>query len=441
MIGKAETLNQMQDAFNSQPLVTSRELEEFYLNTAVARTGDQFSDFVENFALQMEDCQEVYLHKLFIGHPGCGKTTELYQLLQRVKRADFFACIGRCDLELDLVDIAYTDVLFFLLDLLIGTASELGMKLDDDLVESIYAYWEEEIEVTEVVSSQAQLEAQSSVKAKAGLPGLLELMAQIKGVIKNSSDSRTQIRRKIIPKSSELIRKIEDVIENISAQCQQKNMRKIPLVILDGLDRVPLGQAKKIFRDNGSAFRALPIHLVTTFPIALTYTQEYSDILNYFPNPSKLPMIKLRNWEMGHYAEGYEEGKNTMRQIVGKRAELSLFDEDALEELIDKTGGYIRDLFRCISNAAIRAQRRGAASISKGDVTVVLNELESDINSRYSDEDIPELKKIYGGEKFVSSSESITRLLQACAVLEYNGKRWCDLHPLVEKWLKECNKL
>lgn len=105
-----------------------------------------------------------------------------------------------------------------------------------------------------------------------------------------------------------------------------------------------------------------------------------------------------------------------------------------------KPGGYIRDLFRCISNAAIRAQRRGACSIAKEDVTVVLNELESDINSRYLDADIPELKKIYEREKFVSSSESITRLLQACAVLEYNGKRWCDLHPLVEKWLKECNK-
>lgn len=47
-----------------------------------------------------------------------------------------------------------------------------------------------------------------------------------------------------------------------------------------------------------------------------------------------------------------------MRQIIAKRAKLSLFDEAALEELIDKTGGCIRELFRCISNAAIRAQLR-----------------------------------------------------------------------------------
>ncbi len=124
---------------------------------------------MENFALQLEDCREVYLHKLFIGHPGCGKTTELYQLLQRVKKADFFICMGRCDLELDLVDIEYTDILFFFLDLLVRRASELGMELDENLVEDIYAYWEEEIEMTEAVSVQAQTEIHSSAKAKAGL--------------------------------------------------------------------------------------------------------------------------------------------------------------------------------------------------------------------------------------------------------------------------------
>ena len=39
MKGKAEALNQIQDAFNSEPLSTSKELEAYYLNTALARTG------------------------------------------------------------------------------------------------------------------------------------------------------------------------------------------------------------------------------------------------------------------------------------------------------------------------------------------------------------------------------------------------------------------
>lgn len=67
--------------------------------------------------------------------------------------------------------------------------------------------------------------------------------------------------------------------------------------------------------------------------------------------------------------------------------------------------------------------------------------LESDLNGRYSDTLIGKMEDIYKGNKYVSSSEEITTLLQIGAVLEYNGSRWCDLQPLVEKWLIENHKI
>lgn len=51
---------------------------------------------------------------------------------------------------------------------------------------------------------------------------------------------------------------------------------------------------RKIFYDNGMKFSDLPIHLVISFPIALSYSPEYNDIQTWFPSPSKLPMIKQR---------------------------------------------------------------------------------------------------------------------------------------------------
>ena len=109
--------------------------------------------------------------------------------------------------------------------------------------------------------------------------------------------------------------------------------------------------------------------------------------------------------------------------------------------LIRGTGGYIRDLFRCICDAALRARLRGSALIEQEDAEKALAVLESDINGRYSDELIGRMEDIYRGNKFVSSSEEITTLLQVGAVLEYNGARWCDLHPLVEKWLLQNHKI
>lgn len=441
MCKKATSLSQMQDAFNPNPLITKSELDEFYQETSYARTGDRYSDFVQNLSMQLEDSREVVQHKLFIGHPGCGKTTELYQLLQKAGDAGFVACLGRCDLELDSADVEYTDVLFLVLDLMVNAAVKNGIELSADLIKGIKDYWEQEVELVRESAKQEEMEIEGGGEGVIGISGLFKIFSEIKGIIKNSSVSRKQIRQRIEPQSSELIAKIQQVIEEISQKSVELGKKRIPLVILDGLDKIPLEQARKIFRENGARFAALNIHLIVTFPIALTYTPEYSDIMTWFPNPEKLPMIKLRKWEGNKYADGYEEGVQTMQKIVEKRAENSLFEDDVLEVLISQTGGYIRDLFRCISRAAMRARQRKAEKISMEDAEVALSNLESDINGRYNADMIPIMKKIYKGEKFVSASEEMTKLLQIGAVLEYNGLRWCDLHPLVEQWLKKTKKI
>ena len=105
-----------------------------------------------------------------------------------------------------------------------------------------------------------------------GLANIISIMGKIKGVIKNSSDSRTEIRKQIEPKSSELVNKIRQVIAALSDECAKVGKKKNPVIILDGLDKIPLEQARKIFRENGARFSLLNVHLIVTFPIALTYT-------------------------------------------------------------------------------------------------------------------------------------------------------------------------
>lgn len=440
---RATQLSELQDVFNPNPLKNEAEIDRYYQDASEARTGDAYSGFVDKMELLLEDSHDSIIHKLFIGHAGVGKTTELYRLKDAAEKKDFFTCLGRCDVDLDSYDIEYTDVLFYILELMFNKAIESGLSISPSVVTRIENYWNSDIELSKLTSMQkeVEVEAGAGAGAEAGIIHIVNLLAKVHAILKNSNESKKEIRTKIEPKSSELIAQITEVIREIREQLNKRRKPDIPLVILDGLDKIPLAQARKIFQENGSRFQNLEIHLLVTFPISLSYTPEYKDIQIWFPNPEKLPMIKIKNWKDRKYQEGYTEGRDTLIKIIEKRADISLFAPDALDMLITYTGGYLRDLFRCICDAALRARVRKAEKIDASDVQKALDVLESDINGRYGDDLIDIMQKIFNGEKYLSSSEEITTLLQIGAVLEYNGTRWCDLHPLVEKWLLQNNKI
>ncbi|RLC00242.1 MAG: hypothetical protein DRI57_32565 [Deltaproteobacteria bacterium] len=50
------------------------------------------------------------------------------------------------------------------------------------------------------------------------------------------------------------------------------------------------------------------------------------------------------------------------------------------------------------------------------------------------------LKDVYESrDRKPSADENLQEMLNAMAVIEYNGDRWCGLHPAVEDILKERN--
>ena len=56
---------------------------------------------------------------------------------------------------------------------------------------------------------------------------------------------------------------------------------------------------------------------------------------------------------------------------------------------------------------------------------------------RIEADDYDFLTNIYNGNKErIQEKERLLKLLQASVVLEYNGKRWHNVHPLVVKFLR-----
>ena len=42
-----------------------------------------------------------------------------------------------------------------------------------------------------------------------------------------------------------------------------------------------------------------------------------------------------------------------------------------------------------------------------------------------------------GNKELIENKEFLLKMLQASVVLEYNGKRWHNLHPLVARFFRE----
>jgi hypothetical protein len=151
-------------------------------------------------------------------------------------------------------------------------------------------------------------------------------------------------------------------------------------------------------------------------------------------------MIKIRSMD----GSSFQYGIDAIKGIVEKRADLSLFDDEALTFLIKKTGGILRDLFHCITKTASRAENRQAAKIELEDAKSATIQLRSLLTRQIETKNYPLLKNIYRGGKYKNQIEDkamLLEMMQGLIVLEYNGDRWHDLHPLIEDFLKEQGEL
>ena len=72
------------------------------------------------------------------------------------------------------------------------------------------------------------------------------------------------------------------------------------------------------------------------------------------------------------------------------------------------------------------------------DAERALEELETSLTRRIEEKDYKFLLDIYHGNKeLIGDKAMLLKMLQASVVLEYNGKRWHNVHPLVIKFFRE----
>lgn len=83
-----------------------------YVDFAAQRGDEHPVSVIVKRILRSEASQPVrHLKQLLAGHRGCGKTTELLLLKDRLEKANFFVVYFDAALEIDMNDVDYSDLL------------------------------------------------------------------------------------------------------------------------------------------------------------------------------------------------------------------------------------------------------------------------------------------------------------------------------------------
>ena len=348
----------------------------------------------------------------------------------RLTDAGYYVKTINCGSDLDLFNIVYSDLFILMGEALLEIAEEAGCDIEYKVLENIKNFWNEG---TETAISQeleaASLETGISVETKGILAGVLNIFSKIKADLKFNEEIRKEYRKKISVRSSEWIGILGKVAEEVAKKVDGKK----PIIIFEDLDKLNPEDAWKVFYNYAAILSGMTFPVIYTFPIGLSYDTRFSAMESYFITKT-LPMIKIATIE----DEPYEEGIDIISEIVKKRANMELFEEKVIKRLIECTGGSLRDLFHVINASAKRAERRDSETISMEDAQHALEEIKTSLTRRIEEKDYKFLLNIYKGNKErIEDKEVLLKMLQASVVLEYNGKRWHNVHPLVVDFFKE----
>lgn len=380
--------------------------------------------------------------QLISGHRGCGKSTELLRLANRLEREKFLVVYFAADEDIDMGDLVYTDLLLSIIKRLERTLSEKGINIDERLSRGILMWfaevvygWKDEAAMEAALKTEFEL----GLNAPAPLPLIAKLLARITGQIRTGHEIRKEIRLSLDPQIFPFIERINEFIRAALPEIQKKGYRDLVLII-DNLDRIVLRVLDEkagrtthdaLYLEHAEQLKALDAHMVYTVPISMFYSLKATQLAGAFPNYEILPMIKVEEQD----GSPCQEGIDLLCSVAGKRIDIqSLFEEGVVDLLAEKSGGMLRDFIRLLGYTVELTQADGGKiPITRKLAERAFRRLVNEYGRMVPDDHFDLLAKV-AKNKQVRNDIQHQAMLYNLSVLEYmNGDRWCDVHPAVRE--------
>lgn len=369
--------------------------------------------------------------RVFAGHRGVGKTSELLRLkglLESPSGDDrpFLVIFADVTDRLDLNDVDFPDLLVFL-------ASEVQRQLGDadipgfgDPSESIRRLWDD---IKQLLGKEVDL---TSIEADVPYASLtLEL--------KNRPNARAELRRAIERQSTPLVVAVNDLLELATVRLRE-NGREGLVLIVDGLDKVHRRELEggsntheRLFIHRGEQLTSLDAHVVYTVPISLIYSPEFAQVEQTFGGfQVPVPMIKVRG------AEGDEEpaGIAKLRDIIGARCAFAEVDVETVfdapetcRRLCDMSGGHPRHLMMLLRAATHLVD---VLPLTRAAVDRAVRNYGNSLLREVPDRFWPKLRAFDQPQDDIPTDDDHQQMLLLLHIFEYmNDRPWWEVNPVL----------
>ncbi len=356
----------------------------------------------------------------FSGHRGCGKSTELLHILSHPDiQKKFWPINFSIREETDIVDIDFRDVLLAIGSRMYRAYRQAGGEIPDQLLKQLNTWrGKVEQEVKSILSGQSSYEFGGNIDAFFMNAGM-----------KMRMEPKTRVElRQILEKD---INGLVEIINMISTAVVT-NEKRIPLMLIDDLDKPDLDKATAIFHDQREIMLAPTCAIVYTVSSAMFYSKDFDAIRDravFLPNINLHPPREPER----HIVEGYA----TLQKFSDVRMDPRLINIQALEDAITYSGGVFREMARIMRSAIGRARRRQAKQIENVDVEWAATEIRNEYRRILDGNDLSYLRKIHEHNR-LEYNDRLRPLLQLLAILEYRDtENWCDIHPALRRVINE----
>ena len=426
---RAATLRDAYRICTPEPLI-GEDIDRYYVDLSSVRN----TETIQKIATKLDFLEPAeHCTILFTGHRGCGKSTELRKIQQKVE-SEYYIVYLEADVELDINDTEYTDLYLLIIKKVADELYKLGAKFDKKLLESFESWFREITNETEQTVEQGislQVEAEAGFKIPFISKLLTKLLAQIKGSQKQKNIIRQTLQKDISRLQADISFLLDDALKKLQKKAPQ--YKKGFLIILDNLDRIPPNVGNHLFFDYAAQLQALHTTIIYTVPISAVYSDK--NLNKTFGSPNIMPMVNIYKFKLDKCDLDYQEDRiEVLTNLVGQRVDIEAVFESRqqLLDLVKASGGHVRQLMQMTANSCLTAAGRGHSKVKADDVTYAIKQEQFNFERITLNEYYSVLAQVCLS-KNIDKDEIGQLLLFNLSVLEYNGdNRWNYINPVLK---------